>query len=147
MKRAVAAIAIVASSVVVVARADCIDKAAAYQGLDASLVRAIADHESHMNASAVNHNPDGSEDLGVMQINSRELTRLGQYGITRESLFDECVNVFVGAQILRRKINRFGPTWKAVGAYNATSPDKQVRYANEISIQLSRNELRARAQQ
>ena len=136
MSRAVAALVIAASCMVSTALADCIDDAALYQGIDSSLLRAIAYQESHLNADAINRNTDGSEDLGVMQVNSRELPGLRQYGITRDSLFDGCVNVFVGAWILRRKIDRFGPTWKAVGAYNATSPDKQLRYAGQIYSQL-----------
>ncbi len=70
-----------------------------------------------------------------MQINSMHLKRLGVYGITRAHLFEPCVSAYVGAWMLRENIERFGPTWKAVGAYNASSPDKQLRYANRILAQ------------
>lgn len=116
-------------------RADCLDDAATYHGVNVGLVRSIAMHESRMNPLATNRNTNGSEDIGLMQINSAHLPWLARYGITRQVLLDGCVNAYVGAAILRSNIDRFGPTWKAVGAYNAASPNKQLRYANQIYVQ------------
>lgn len=116
-----------------VASADCLDNAATYHGVDPMLLRSIAMHESGMNPSAINRsNSDGSEDLGLMQINSMHLRRLARYGIDRSSLLDGCINAYVGAWILRENIDRLGPTWKAVGAYNAVSPNKQYAYVKRI---------------
>nr|WP_311530339.1 lytic transglycosylase domain-containing protein [uncultured Ralstonia sp.] len=112
--------------------ADCLDDAAARYALDPHLVRAIAWHESGMRATAVNRNSDGSYDIGLMQINSSWQPTLARAGISMQSLWDPCVNAYVGTWILSSNIARFGPTWKAVGAYNATSPAKQLRYANQI---------------
>lgn len=120
------------------AHADCLDDAAAYQGINVQLVRVIAQHESTMRADAVHVNADGTEDIGLMQVNSRELPRLARYGITRQHLFDRCINAYVGTWILASKIRRFGATWKAVGAYNASSPDKQLAYAIAIQRRLQR---------
>lgn len=114
------------------AHADCLDDAAAYHRVDGALLRSIALHESRMNPLAINRNRDGSQDLGLMQINSAHLPRLARYGITRQQLLDACINAYVGAWILRANIDRFGATWRAVGAYNATTPAKQLRYANQI---------------
>ncbi|MFL9995228.1 lytic transglycosylase domain-containing protein [Paraburkholderia sediminicola] len=118
--------------------ADCLDDAAAYQGINVQLVRVIAQQESTMRADAVHVNTDGSEDIGLMQVNSRELPRLARYGITRQHLFDRCINAYVGTWILASKIRRFGRTWKAVGAYNASSPEKQLAYAIAIRRRLQR---------
>ena len=115
-----------------VAHADCLDDAANYQHINAQLVRVIAQKESGMRANAVNVNADGSEDIGLMQVNSSELPTLARFGIGRAQLFDACVNAYVGTWILASKIRRFGPTWKAVGAYNASSGAKQLVYANDI---------------
>ncbi|CAE6849194.1 hypothetical protein R75461_07386 [Paraburkholderia nemoris] len=128
----------VAAVCVSLAHADCLDDAAAYQHINSQLVRAIAQHESQMRANAVHMNSDGTEDIGLMQVNSRELPGLARYGIRREHLFDACVNAYVGTWILARKIRRFGPTWKAVGAYNASTPWKQLNYANAINRRLQR---------
>ncbi|NYS09138.1 lytic transglycosylase domain-containing protein [Ralstonia pickettii] len=114
------------------ARADCLDDAANYYRLDPTLVRAIAWHESGMRPLAVNRNSNGSVDVGLMQINSSWFPTLARVGIAPEHLWNPCVNAYVGAWILSSNIARLGPNWKAVGAYNATSPDKQLRYANQI---------------
>ncbi|MEW6346253.1 MAG: lytic transglycosylase domain-containing protein [Paraburkholderia sp.] len=120
------------------ARADCIDDAASYRQINVSLVRTIAEQESAMHANALSVNADGSEDIGLMQINSFWLPTLARLGISRAQLFDACVNVYVGTWILAMNINRFGPTWKAVGAYNAHSTAKQLAYANAIYRRLQR---------
>lgn len=119
-----------------VASADCLDNAARYHGVDSMLLRSIAMHESGMNPSAINRsNADGSEDIGLMQINSMHLRRLARYGIDRGALLDGCTNAYVGAWILRENIDRYGLTWRAVGAYNASTPSKQLRYVNLINSQ------------
>ena len=120
------------------AHADCLDDAAAYQHVSAQLVHAIAQHESGMRANAVNVNSNGTEDIGLMQINSSWLPRLARYGIRRQDLFNACVNGYVGTWILASNIRQFGPTWKAVGAYNAVSTQKQLIYANAIYRRLQR---------
>jgi soluble lytic murein transglycosylase-like protein len=117
---------------------DCLDDAAAYRHLNPALVRAIAQHESGMRASAVNVNRNGSEDIGLMQVNSSWLPTLSRFGIRREHLFDACVNGYVGTWILASNCRRFGATWKCVGAYNAVSPQKQLTYANAIYRLLQR---------
>ncbi|WP_213766512.1 lytic transglycosylase domain-containing protein [Caballeronia sp. dw_19] len=121
-----------------VCRADCLDDAARYHRVNAQLVRAIAQHESGMRANAINTNRDGSEDVGLFQINSSWLPKLARYGISRERLFDACVNAYVGTWILASNIKQFGATWKAVGAYNAVSTKKQIVYANAIYRRLQR---------
>lgn len=121
-----------------VAHADCLDDAAGYQHVSSQLVHAIAQQESGMRANAVNVNSNGTEDLGLMQINSSWLRKLSSYGIRREHLFNACVNAYVGTWILASNIRQFGPTWKAVGAYNAVSTQRQLAYANAIYRRLQR---------
>ncbi|MBB4518277.1 soluble lytic murein transglycosylase-like protein [Paraburkholderia fungorum] len=121
-----------------IAHADCLDEAAAFQHVSTQLVHAIAQHESGMRADAVNINSNGTQDIGLMQINSSWLPKLARYGIRREDLFNACVNGYVGTWILAANIRQFGPTWKAVGAYNAVSTPKQLIYANAIYRRLQR---------
>jgi len=122
-----------------VARADCLDDAAAYHGVSPVLVRGIAQVESGLRSWVTNRNRNGSEDIGLMQVNDSHLPRLARYGITRQSLLDPCTNAYVGTWILSDCLNRYGQTWTAVGCYNAGSPDKRLRYANRVYQLLQSN--------
>ena len=110
----------------------CFKEAAQRYSVSEDLLYAIAQTESNLNAAAFNRNTDGSEDIGLMQINSSWLPTLAKYGIDRQRLLDPCVNVNIGAWVLAHNIRRFGPTWKAVGAYNASSSHKQQNYVNKV---------------
>lgn len=112
--------------------ADCIDDAAAFHHVNASLVRAIAMQESGMVPTSVGQNRDGSRDIGLMQINSRWLPTLARYGVTEQGLFDACTNAYVGTWILAQNIQRMGASWEAVGAYNAATRSKREAYVARI---------------
>ncbi len=114
------------------ANADCLDEAAAFHRVSPTLARGIAQVESGMRSWVTNTNTNGSEDIGLMQINSAHLPRLAKFGITRQSLFDPCTNAYVGTWILADCLSRYGETWTAVGCYNAGAPDKRLRYANRV---------------
>ncbi|MBU9211641.1 lytic transglycosylase domain-containing protein [Burkholderia multivorans] len=118
--------------------AACFDEAAARYRVPTSLLMAISRVESSGNPQAINRNPDGSYDIGHMQINSRWLPLLKRYGIDERSLFDACTNTYVGAWILAQNIHRLGYGWEAVGAYNASSPSKRAAYARKVAAILKR---------
>lgn len=118
--------------------ADCIDQAARYQHVDALVLRAIAYHESRMHPSTLNRNLNGSVDVGVMGINSVHFAELAGYGITPGHLRDGCTNAYIGAYYLRRQIDRYGNTWRAVAAYHSTTPALGAAYANAIRAVLAR---------
>lgn len=118
--------------------AACFDEAAARYRVPSSLLMAISRVESSGNPQAINRNPDGSHDIGHMQINSRWLPLLKRYGIDERSLFDACTNTYVGAWILAQNIHRLGYGWNAIGAYNARSPSKRMAYARKVAAILKR---------
>lgn len=116
-------------------------------GVHPGLIWAVAKTESHFRANAINpSNKDGSEDIGLMQINTWWLMprakpsdpkRLADYGFTRAHLMDPCTNIYAGTWILSQSIKRHGITWKAVGEYNAVTPWKQQAYAEKVRINLA----------
>ncbi|HWT69631.1 MAG TPA: transglycosylase SLT domain-containing protein [Pseudomonas sp.] len=119
------------------AQAYCWSRAGQLHAIEPELLRAIADVESGLLPDAINHNKDGSRDIGLMQINSSHLPRLSEQGITEQRLLDEpCLSVEVGASVLAGFIARYGYNWTAVGAYNAGhSPRRQtarLRYAHKV---------------
>lgn len=106
----------------VAAETTCWQSAGEKHGVDPWLLYGIAKVESSLNSNAMNlthQKRTGSYDIGLMQINSRNLKGLAQFGINEAALSNPCVNIEVGAYILAEKIKVHGNTWDAVGAYNA----------------------------
>lgn len=125
------------------AYAGCFVQAGEKYSLDPLMLEAIANVESSMRTGAINRNRNGSEDLGLMQINSSHLPRLLSKGITREKLLsDACLSVMTGAEILSGFIARFGYTWRAIGAYNtgggAGRDPLSERYATKVASEYRR---------
>ncbi|MHB0818480.1 lytic transglycosylase domain-containing protein [Stutzerimonas stutzeri] len=110
----------------------CLSDAAHHHGVDLTLLSAIAWTESRLDPIAHAINSNGSSDYGLMQINDWWLPRLVRFGISRQDLLDPCISAYVGAWILAQEIQRHGPTWRAVGAYNSPTPQKQQAYAAKV---------------
>ncbi|MCR4540482.1 transglycosylase SLT domain-containing protein [Pseudomonas sp. 18.1.10] len=115
-------------------QANCWQLAASRYHIDPLLLYAIAKVESGLNPRARNINGDGSQDIGLMQINTRHLPALAQFGITERHLMTQpCTSVMVGAWILAGFIQEKGYGWQAVGAYNAGAKpgrdERRTRYA------------------
>ena len=108
----------------------CFEAAGAEYGVSPRLLWSIAKVESDFTSEAINWNPNGTYDYGLMQINSRWARKLGM-GVW-QSLGDPCTNVKAGALILARCIRRYGYTWEAVGCYNATNNAKRAQYARKV---------------
>lgn len=110
----------------------CVNQAARRYQVNKRLIHAIIQVESSGNPSALNRNANGTEDIGIMQINTSWLPTLARYGIDRHHLYDPCTNIHIGAWVLARSIARYGHIWRAVGAYNATSHVKRERYVAKV---------------
>lgn len=120
----------------------CFEEAAAHYRVPAELLRAISRVESGGNPAAVNRNRDGSVDVGHMQINSRWFADLARLGISNDKLWEPCTNTYVGAWILAQNIQRMGYGWNAVGAYNAASESRRMRYAHKVAQVMYRETMR-----
>jgi len=118
--------------------ADCFTRAGVWYQIDPDYLRAIAWQESRYNPGATNSNRDSngkitSTDYGVMQINSMTVNgfRREYPGLTTDKLLaDPCLNIFVGAMVLRRNMNQYGASWLAVGMYNAGVKNRKETIAN-----------------
>ena len=101
------------------AHATCWKDASKTYSIPEDVLMAVAKTESNFNVDAKNVNKNGTEDLGLMQINSGWLPELSKYDITRKDLMtDACLNLKVGAWILSNNVKRLGWNWDAIGAYN-----------------------------
>lgn len=115
---------------------NCWGLASARYDLNPYLLYSIALVESAMNPHAISRpNSNRTHDIGLMQVNSAWLSseRFRQAGITQEDLRNPCINIHVGAWVLKSNINSMGYNWQAIGAYNAwKNRDAQLRYANKV---------------
>lgn len=120
MKYLVASIAAVCT---IHANAFCFEQAGTEHNVNPQLLRAIAQVESALNHKAINESHiqrTKTIDIGLMQINSSNLSALAKDGVTQEKLLDDpCLNVRIGARILAEKFKKEGANWDGVGAYNA----------------------------
>jgi soluble lytic murein transglycosylase-like protein len=114
------------------AEMDCFTAAAEYQGVNPLILRAIAWQESRDVPDALHRNRNGSIDYGLMQINSIHLPALAQYGISTNKLMEPCASVYIAAWHLRHKMNKYGNSWMAVGAYHSETPSLRDQYAQQI---------------
>lgn len=117
----------------------CIVAAANYRHIDPALLKSIAIQESGLNLNAVNRsNKNGTVDHGPFQINSSWLPTLKRHGITVAQLYEPCPSAYVAAWLLADAISRFGPTWRAVGAYNSPTEARRKDYARLIERHYTR---------
>jgi soluble lytic murein transglycosylase-like protein len=114
----------------------CMEVSAKKYSIHPYLIWAIAKTESEFNPRAIGKNTNGTTDIGLMQINDTWLKRLSKFGITRTQLFDPCVSVEIGAWILAHNFKTYGQNWRAIGAYNAKTEWKRVRYAKKVEKNL-----------
>ena len=106
--------------------------AAQRYGVNAQVLYAIAAQESGLNPNAVHVNADGSQDVGLTQINTKWLPHLSKFGVTSENLLNPCINMHVGAYILSLHMIQHGNTWQAIGAYHSNTPWRRDQYAQTI---------------
>ncbi|EIA1255682.1 lytic transglycosylase domain-containing protein, partial [Escherichia coli] len=91
------------------------------------LLKTIAQQESGLVATAINHNKNKSgkiisTDYGIMQINSVHIPELKKLDVIKnkdELLKKPCLNIHTGAWILARHFQRCGVNWECLGSYNA----------------------------
>ena len=119
---------------------DCFAVAASTYDIPAEYLWAIGSVESSLTSVVGPRNKNGTYDIGIMQINTSHLKYLQKFGVSRQRLLKEpCLNIHIGAWVLRGNIDAHGETWEAVGAYNASKrrPDLRLKYARKVRKKLA----------
>lgn len=111
---------------------ECLEEAAAFHRVNAWVLRAIIWHESRNNPTLVLRNKNGSLDIGYGGINSIHWSELGRFDVDPSQLRDACVNTYVAAWLLAKKMAKYGDSWDAIGAYHSETPDKKAIYVGHI---------------
>jgi soluble lytic murein transglycosylase-like protein len=127
-----------ANSVRTPAAERCLLPAAQRHGVNPKILKAILQVESGMRADVVNHNSNGTVDVGMAQINSIHFPELAQWGITPHKLLDPCVATHVAAWHLKRSLLRHGNTWFGVAAYHSATPEHNWRYQELVRQEMAR---------
>jgi hypothetical protein len=116
----------------------CMLAVAAYYGLPPRVLPAIQAVEGGQVGTA-SRNADGSEDLGVMQVNTRWLGPIAQLtglpeATVRERLTDDaCFNIAAAGAILHSHLQQAnGDVMRAVGNYHSQTPDLHRAYAARV---------------
>lgn len=117
-----------------VINAFCFEDAGRAYSINPLLLESIARIESNLDPKAINRNKNGSQDIGLMQVNSVWVKALKLD--PEELVSDPCYNAMVGAKILRQCIDRYGYAWEAVGCYNAADPAKRAGYSWKVFDEL-----------
>ncbi|OCS32888.1 hypothetical protein AWR31_08080 [Campylobacter fetus subsp. venerealis] len=111
------------------------------------LLWGIAKTESNFKPNAININPNGSYDIGIMQINSSHKNWLKSQKISLDDLYDPGINIAVGSKILSMCIRKFGFTYKSLNCYNSglsntESNNYHLKVLNNIRNKRQKNQLR-----
>ena len=90
-------------------------------------------------------NRDGSEDLGIMRVNSRWISPLAKYTglpaakVRDRLLFDPCFNIAAAGSILRTNLNETeGDLLRAVGNYHSREAGASLSYQDRVAAAADR---------
>jgi hypothetical protein len=122
----------------------CMTAVAAFYGLPPRALPSIQAVEGGQ-LGTVRRNLDGSEDLGVMQVNTRWLETIAQLtglpvAIVRERLIgDACFNIAAAGAILHSHLQESnGDLMRAVGSYHSRTPELHSAYVARVQEAASR---------
>lgn len=116
---------------------DCINHAAIAYHVPAKVILSVIKQENGRNGLA-KPNKNGTYDYGVMQINTVWLSKLGNYGYTKENLqYDACKNVNAGTWILAQGLAEAKTAWRGIGNYHSHTEKFNKHYVGNINHHLT----------
>jgi len=128
------------------ALAVCIFAAAQTYVVPPSVILGILNVEGGRIGQAV-HNTNNTYDLGPMQINTIWIPELAQYWGVQQSVAlrevrdNPCINIGVGAWILRRKVDETGSLTGGIAHYHSATPQLGHNYQKKVISAMQRYRL------
>jgi soluble lytic murein transglycosylase-like protein len=128
------------------ALAVCIFAAAQTYAVPPSVILGILNVEGGRIGQAV-RNTNNTYDLGPMQINTIWMPELARYwGVSearalREVRDNACINIGVGAWILRQKMNQTGSLYQGIAWYHSATPHLGRTYQKKVLSAMERYRL------
>lgn len=126
--------------------AACIFSAAQTYVVPPTVILGILNVEGGRIGQAV-RNKNNTYDLGPMQINTLWIPELASFWGVRQSEAlklvrdDACVNIGVGAWILRTKMNQTGSLGKGIAYYHSATPSLGHKYKKKVMNAMERYRL------
>lgn len=115
--------------------AQCIQKASQVYKVPLSVLFAVLATERGK-IGEVNHNKNGTVDVGPMQINTVHFKDAEKWGLTPEILTNNgCANFIFGTWYLSTLLDKYD-TWEAIGIYHSRTPYYKSRYQNRAYTRL-----------
>ena len=122
----------------------CMAAVASFYNLPPRALPAIQ-HVEGGQIGTVNRNTDGSEDFGLMQVNSRWIAPIARHTnqpeiVVRQRLIDDgCFNIAAAGAILRTYLNEAkGDLMLAVGYYHSHTPARNEAYQAKVLASATR---------
>lgn len=117
----------------------CMVATAAYYHLPPRVLPSIQSVEGGQ-VGTIHRNTDESEDLGLMQVNTRWVAPLARYtgqpeaAIRYRLLYDPCFNIAAAGAILRTYLNETnGQLMPAIGNYHSHTPALNLAYQERVT--------------
>lgn len=114
-------------------------RAGTHYNIPPVLLQNIAYIESSGNPNAIRHNDNGSNDYGLMQINSIHFPRLSAWGINKDNILDPEINIFVGSWLLSEHIKKRGFNWNSIGSYHSKTKIHQAKWLKKLTMALNKS--------
>jgi hypothetical protein len=116
----------------------CMAAAAAFYHLPPRVLPSIQAVEGGF-VGSIHHNTDGTDDFGVMQVNTRWVQPLAQVAalsseeVRARLVGDACFNIAAAALILRAGLNEArGDMMRAIGNYHSHTPALNAQYQEQV---------------
>lgn len=115
---------------------ECVNFAARYHKVNPSVIRAIIAVENGK-IGTMSKNSNGTYDMGIMQINTIHIRDLKNRYPTLNLSWEKiskgaCVNIFLGTDILSRRIKEASSYWVGVGNYHSKTLKYRKRYLKKV---------------
>jgi len=110
-------------------------KAGKHYHLPWFLIKMVAITEnSKLKANLVRKNKNGTEDIGLMQINTLWIKLLHKKfpHINKKTLKNPIVNIYTGGYILYKNIKKYGYSWKSVGYYHSFNSKYSKKWIKRV---------------
>lgn len=117
-------------------------KYGAFFNIPPELLWGIAKYESNFDPKAVNHNSNGTIDIGLMQINSIHKEAVEAADLSIDDLYNPKISVYFAGKILSKCLKKHGFTYQGLNCYNGKTANNS--YHKKVLAQILKRREKTR---